>query len=117
MKLEYLVNNNRKLQLQKRFLEKALNKNLEDLNMIKQKAEVEILRDSFISSKQAQLKLQQIFGFSKDSLMYVKDIILFMKFDVGDQIQGKIQLDPQNDQESQIPTRKNSQPLTQQTVT
>jgi|LauGreDrversion4_2_1035121.scaffolds.fasta_scaffold34792_3 hypothetical protein len=29
-----------------------------------------------------------MFNFSKDSLTYVKDIVLFMKFDVGDQIQG-----------------------------
>ncbi len=84
MKLEYLLNNNKKLQLQKKFLEKALNKNLEDLSTMIQKTDLEMARESFISAKQAQQRLQQMFNFSKDSLTYVKDIVLFMKFDVGD---------------------------------
>jgi len=49
-----------------------------------QKADLEMARESFISAKQAQQRLQQMFNFSKDSLTYVKDIVLFMKFDVGD---------------------------------
>ena len=105
MKLEYLLNNNKKLQLQKRFLEKALNKNLEDLGTMMQKADLEVARESFISAKQAQQRLQQMFTFSRDSLAYVKDIVLFMKFDVGEQIQGNPTQKDMNEPEVELPKR------------
>ncbi len=53
LKLDYLVNNNRKLQLQKRFLEKTLEKDLKNLATEMRKAEIEMQRDAFITSQQA----------------------------------------------------------------
>ncbi len=50
LKLDFLVNNNKKLQLQKRFLEKTLDKDLRDLGTEVRKAEIEMQREAVISS-------------------------------------------------------------------
>lgn len=70
-----------------------------------QKADLEVARESFISAKQAQQRLQQMFTFSRDSLAYVKDIVLFMKFDVGEQIQGSPTQKEVTEPEVELPKR------------
>ncbi len=86
LKLDYLLNNNKKLQLQKRFLEKTLDKDLKNLTSELRKSEIEIQRDTVISSQQAQSKLNQMYQLVKESLSYVKEVVMFMNFDIGDQI-------------------------------
>lgn len=50
LKLDFLVNNNKKLQLQKRFLERTLEKDLRDLGTEVRKAEIEMQREAMVSS-------------------------------------------------------------------
>ena len=50
LKLDYLLNNNKKLQLQKKFLEKTLDRDLKNLQTEMNKAQIEMQRDSFVSS-------------------------------------------------------------------
>lgn len=47
-----------------------------------------------------------MFTFSRDSLAYVKDIVLFMKFDVGEQIQGSATQKDMNEPEVELPKRR-----------
>jgi len=54
LKLDFLVNNNKKLQLQKRFLEKTLDKDLKNLATEMRRAEIDMQRDTFINSQAAQ---------------------------------------------------------------
>ncbi len=53
LKLDFLVNNNKKLQLQKRFLEKTLEKDLKNLATEMRRAEIDMQRDAFITSQTA----------------------------------------------------------------
>jgi hypothetical protein len=41
LKLDYLLNNNKKLHLQKKFLEKTLDKDMKNLQTLMNKAEIE----------------------------------------------------------------------------
>ena len=50
LKLDYLLNNNKKLQLQKKFLEKTLDRDLKNLQTEMNKAQIEMQRDTFVSS-------------------------------------------------------------------
>lgn len=50
LKLDFLVNNNKKLQLQKRFLEKTLEKDLKNLTTEMRRAEIDIQREYSILS-------------------------------------------------------------------
>jgi hypothetical protein len=45
LKLDYLLNNNKKLHLQKKFLEKTLDKDLKNLQTLMNKAEIDMQRD------------------------------------------------------------------------
>ncbi len=54
LKLDFLVNNNKKLQLQKRFLEKTLEKDLKNLTTEMRRAEIDMQRDAFLTSQAAQ---------------------------------------------------------------
>lgn len=51
LKLDYLLNNNKKLQLQKKFLEKTLDRDLKNLQTEMNKAQIEMQRDTFVSSQ------------------------------------------------------------------
>lgn len=51
LKLDYLMNNNKKLQLQKKFLEKTLDRDLKNLQTEMNKAQIEMQRDTFVSSQ------------------------------------------------------------------
>ena len=53
LKLDFLVNNNKKLKLQKRFLEKTLEKDLKNLSTEMRRAEIDMQRDAFITSQAA----------------------------------------------------------------
>jgi hypothetical protein len=57
LKLDYLINNNKKLQLQKKFLEKNLDKDLKNLATEMRKAEIDMQRDAFITSQHAQNRI------------------------------------------------------------
>jgi hypothetical protein len=61
LKLDFLVNNNKKLQLQKRFLEKTLDKDLKNLATEMRRAEIDMQRDTFINSQAAQQKLNNMY--------------------------------------------------------
>jgi len=61
LKLDFLVNNNKKLQLQKRFLEKTLDKDLKNLATEMRRAEIVMQRDTFINSQAAQQKLNNMY--------------------------------------------------------
>jgi hypothetical protein len=89
LKLDYLLNNNKKLQLQKKFLEKTLDRDLKNLQTEMNKAQIEMQRDTFVSSQQAQNRLHKMYSVVKESLNYVKEVVLFMNFEMGDHIVGK----------------------------
>lgn len=108
LKLDYLVNNNRKLQNQKRYLIKTLESDLKKLSTEMRKSEIEMQRDAFITSTNAQTKLKQIYTIVKESLGYVKEVVEFMNFELGDQIHGKLQAD--EDPAQELPKRIGSQP-------
>ena len=87
LKLDYLLNNNKKLHLQKKFLEKTLDKDMKNLQTLMNKAEIESQRDgTMISSQIAQQRLHQMYSVVKESLAYVKEVVLFMNFEVGEHI-------------------------------
>ncbi|CDW86114.1 UNKNOWN [Stylonychia lemnae] len=82
MKLEYMISNYRKMHMQKRFLEKSLEKDMKNLAQEMRKAETEIQRDIYIASNSAQTRINSMYSIIKESLRYVKEIISFMNFDV-----------------------------------
>lgn len=90
LKLDFLVNNNKKLQLQKRFLEKTLEKDLKNLSTEMRRAEIEMQRDAFITSQTAQQKLNNMYLIVRESLSYVKEVVQFMNFEMGDQIYSRV---------------------------
>jgi hypothetical protein len=69
------------------------------------KSEIELQRDAFITSQNAQARLRSIFMVVKESLGYVKEVVEFMNFELGDQIHGKLQTDA-DDEEKTLPQRK-----------
>ena len=108
LKLDYLVNNNKKLQLQKRFLEKTLEKDLKNLTTEMRRAEIDMQRDAFLTSQAAQQKLNNMYLIVKESLSYVKEVVQFMNFEMGDQIYARVQDDRE---EVNLPKRKQDQEL------
>ena len=50
MKLEYLVNNQKKMKQQKKFLEAQIQRNIKDMGVFMNKTELEIKKDQLISS-------------------------------------------------------------------
>lgn len=84
LKLDFLVNNNKKLQLQKRFLEKTLEKDLKNLTTEMRRAEIDMQREYSIPSTVAQSKLNNMYLIVKESLSYVKEVVQFMNFEMGD---------------------------------
>ncbi len=46
-------------------------------------------RDTFVSSQQAQNRLHQMYSVVKESLHYVKEVVMFMNFEMGDHIVSK----------------------------
>lgn len=103
LKLDFLVNNNKKLQLQKRFLEKTLDKDLKNLATEMRRAEIDMQRDTFINSQAAQQKLNNMYLIVQQSLSYVKEVVQFMNFDMGDQIYARVNDDRK---EVNLPKRK-----------
>ena len=106
LKLDYLLNNNRKLHLQKKFLEKTIEKDLRNLQTEMQKSEIDMQRDAFITSQQAQQKLGQMYTVVRDSLSYIREVVQFMNFDVGEKINGKVQ---EYEPELKVPQKRASQ--------
>lgn len=103
LKLDFLVNNNKKLQLQKRFLEKTLEKDLKNLATEMRRAEIDMQRDAFITSQTAQQRLNSMYLIVKESLFYVKEVVQFMNFEMGDQIYSRVHDDRE---EQNLPKRK-----------
>ena len=106
LKLDYLLNNNKKLQLQKKFLEKTLDRDLKNLQTEMNKAQIDMQRDTVISSQHAQQKLHQMYSVLKESLNYVKEVVMFMNFEMGDQIVSKA---PEEESLSVPPRRQQDQ--------
>lgn len=105
LKLDYLVNNNRKLQLQKRFLEKSLENDLKTLKGEMRKTETEMQLMTFIPSKEALVRLREMYTVVTDSLGYVREVVQYMNFDLGDQVHGKLQ---ERNPDLDLPPRRES---------
>eukprot|EP00347_Sterkiella_histriomuscorum_P009856 403339614 len=100
LKLEYLINNYKKLQLQQRFLETTLEKDMKNLTQELRKAELEVQREVYVTSQSAQQRLNSMYSIIKESLRYVKDVIGFMNFDV-DRVQDQEYLKLENELRAQ----------------
>jgi hypothetical protein len=55
------------------------------------KAEIEMQRDgAFVSGASAMGRLKGMYQVVKESMGYVKEVVEFMNFELGDQIHGKM---------------------------
>ena len=81
LKLEQVMVNNKKLMLQKKFLEKQLEKDIRELHLEMNKIQIEIQQDQLMNSSSALQRFHAVYQAVSDQLTYVQQIIGFMDFD------------------------------------
>lgn len=73
--------NNKKLMLQKKFLEKQLEKDIRELHLEMNKIQIEIQQDQLMNSSSALQRFHSVYQSVSDQLTYVQQIVGFMDFD------------------------------------
>lgn len=73
--------NNKKLQLQKRFLEKQLEKDVREIHIEMNKIQIEIQQDQIMNSASALQRFKSVYQSVSDQLNYAQQIVGFMDFD------------------------------------
>lgn len=81
LKLEQVLANNKKLQLQKKFLEKQLEKDLREIHLEMNKIQIEIQQDQLMNSGSALQRFKSVYQVVSDQLSYIQQIVGFMDFD------------------------------------
>lgn len=81
MKLDQVLVNNKKLMLQKKFLEKQLEKDIRELHLEMNKIQIEIQQDQLMNSSSALQRFHSVYQAVSDQLTYVQQIVGFMDFD------------------------------------
>ena len=81
LKLEQVMVNNKKLVLQKKFLEKQLEKDRREIHLEMNKIQIEIQQDQLMNSSSALSRFKGVYQAVSDQLAYVEQIVGFMDFD------------------------------------
>ena len=81
VRLEFILNNQKKMQAQQKFLQQQLDKDLRQLATSMHKTELELKKDQLVSSSAAIGRLQDLHKIMSDSLKYTKRLVSFMVFD------------------------------------
>ena len=81
LKLEQVMVNNKKLVLQKKFLEKQLEKDRREIHLEMNKIQIEIQQDQLMNSSSALQRFKGVYQAVSDQLAYVEQIVGFMDFD------------------------------------
>lgn len=81
IRLEFILSNQRKMQMQQKYLEQQLDKDLKQLSITINQAEMDLKRDQLIPSSSAIARIQELHQFMNSSLTYTKRLVSFMVFD------------------------------------